>query len=83
MAIGASQELDAFSRFVVDRLDGRDLSLEECLAAYRVYETQLAECKADIAPAIRALDAGQGTPLDMDAIIAKGQAILASEGIAV
>lgn len=81
MSTPVSHEVDAFSRIVEERLSGRELTLEECLAAYRVYQAELTRFRVEVAPAIAELDVGKATPLDIDAIIQRGKATLESEGI--
>ena len=72
-----------FSRFVneqmSDQMDG--LSLEESLAAFRVYQKELSRFKNKIQPALDELNESGGSDLEMDSIITRGRQQLAEEGI--
>lgn len=81
MSTGVSQELDAFKRFAEQRLAGRELSLEESVAAYRAYQAELKKFHEAVGLPCKELDDGGGAPLDIDAVIARGRAILAEKGI--
>lgn len=81
MATNVERQVDAFSQLMSERLTERDLTIEQCVAAYRAYQAELQRFQSDIAPALAQLDTGRGTPLDIEAIIERGRAILASEGI--
>lgn len=72
-----------FNRFVTEQLAGRDteLSLEESVAAFRAYQSELACCRDELQPALDELDATGGIALDMNTIIARGKQQLAEEGI--
>ncbi|MDP7066242.1 MAG: hypothetical protein QF637_01340 [Acidimicrobiales bacterium] len=72
-----------FNRFVTEQLAGREteLSLEESVAAFRAYQSELSRCRDELQPAIDELDAAGGIALDMDVIIARGKQQLAEEGI--
>ena len=58
-----------------------DLSLDESVAAFRAYQAEIDHCRKVIQPAIDELNAGGGSELDIQSIIARGKAMLASEGI--
>ena len=89
MTIQFANDLVAFNRFVEEQLGSNDpplsngtpLSLEEGLAVFRTYQEELARFHQEIQPAIDELNAGDGTVLDMEAIIAEGRRRLAEEGI--
>ena len=72
-----------FKRFVTERLAGRktELSLEESVAAFRAYQSELSRCRDELQPAIDELGATGGIALDMDAIIVRGKEQLTEEGI--
>jgi len=72
-----------FNRFFTEQLAGQEteLSLEESVAAFRAYQSELARCHDELQPAIDELDANGGIALEMDAIIAGGKQHLAEEGI--
>jgi hypothetical protein len=72
-----------FNRFVVERLSksDSDISLEESVAAFRAYQSEIARCRRDIQSAINELDAGGGSELDIQSIIARGREMLAAEGV--
>ncbi|MGY8770234.1 MAG: hypothetical protein ACKVH8_17595 [Pirellulales bacterium] len=77
-----NNELPDFSQFV-QRLDGRgeNMSADQSVVAFRHYQQQLAQLKAEIQPAIDELDAGLGKELDMNSIIDRVKSDLAKEGI--
>ena len=83
MVTNTPNEFHDFNQFVVERLSvtGADLSLEESVAAFRAYQAEIDRCRKAIQPAIDELDAGGGSELDIQSIIARGKAMLASEGI--
>ncbi|PHS00478.1 MAG: hypothetical protein COA78_23800 [Blastopirellula sp.] len=75
-------ELPDFSKFVQQLEDrGESMTVDQTVIAYRRYQTQLAQLRAELQAAADDLDAGLGTDLDMDSIIKEGRKILADEGI--
>ena len=76
-------EFHDFNRFVTERLSATkaDLSLEESVAAFRAYQSELAKCREALKPALNELDGTGGSLLDMASIIARGKQMLADEGI--
>lgn len=72
-----------FDRFVVERLSksDSDISLEESVAAFRAYQSEIARCRREIQSAINELDADGGSELDIKSIVERGRAILAAEGV--
>ena len=83
MAAALIDDLQAFNRFVDERLDGDGgrMSLEEGLAVFRRYQEELRSIRQKIGPALDQLDAGGGTELDIEAIIAEGRRRFAAEGM--
>ncbi len=76
-------EFHDFSRFVTEHMSIQmaTLSLEESLAAFRIYQAELNRFRDEIQPALDELDESGGTDLDMGSIIARGKKQLAEEGI--
>jgi len=76
-------EFHDFSRFVTEQISDQmaGLSLEESLAAFRLYQAELNRLRDEIQPALDELDESGGTDLDVGSIIARGRQKLAEEGI--
>jgi hypothetical protein len=83
MSTETPNDFHDFNRFVAEQLADRtvDLSLEESVAAFRAYQSELARCREQLQPAIDELDSTGGSNLDVEAIIARGKQKLAEEGI--
>ena len=83
MSTESPNDFQDFNKFVTEHLSDHasNLSLEEGVAAFRAYQSELARCREEIKPAIDELDETGGTDLDIDAIIARGKKKLAEEGI--
>jgi hypothetical protein len=64
-------ELENFQWFVEHRLSGSgrtNLPLEQAVAAYRAYRSDLERLQRDIQPALDSLDRGDGRALDFEAL---------------
>ncbi len=81
--VTTSGELPAFGEFVqLLTGQGKSMTAEEAVVAFRRYQEQLAQFKKETQPAVDAFDAGLGSELDIYQILEQAKQQLADEGIA-
>src|SRR5204862_7531576 len=71
MATDLTSELTAFSRFVAQRLNGTNISLEESLREFRQYQRELADLRRRLSIAEEQSARGESQPLDIEETILK------------
>ena len=83
MSVDLQTDLEAFHRFVGIRIERgeRCLSLEQAVAEFRVYQTQLEQLRAELQESIDQADRGLARPLDVDEIKKIVRERLAQQGI--
>lgn len=66
-------ELELFRRFVDTCLSngGKQMSLDECLADFREYQSELARLREEIRPALERSLRGESKPFDIEALRAE------------
>ncbi len=84
MATGIPQdEMRSFHEFLGRRLenDGTEITPEESVREFRIYQEELRRFIADTQPALEQSRQGESKPLDIDALMDRVRARLAEQGI--
>jgi hypothetical protein len=83
MAIDLQNELEAFHRFVGEKLQDRSssMSLEGALEEFRAYQSDLERFRQETRQSLAESAAGESSPLDVDDVIDRGRKRLAEKGI--
>ena len=83
MSTQPQTELEAFHRFIGQQLESQrsDLSVEDSVKAFRSYQQDLEQLRADIRPALDEIERGEASELNYDALKERVAKRLADEGI--
>ena len=83
MSRESQTELEAFHRFIGQQLEieRNDMSVEDSVKAFRTYQQDLEQLRADIRPALDEIERGEASELDYDALKERVGKRLADEGI--
>ena len=83
MSTEPQTELEAFHRFIGQQLviHRSDMSVEDSVKAFRTYQHDLEQLRADIQPARDEIERGEASELDYDALKQRVAKRLADEGI--
>lgn len=83
MATEPQTELQAFHRFLGQQLESQrsDMSVEDSVRAFRSYQQDLEQLRADIRPALDEIERGEASELDYDVLKVRIAGRLAEKGI--
>jgi hypothetical protein len=75
-------ERDAFNLFLDERFVGGsgDATLEDALAEFRAYQSDLERLKQKLKPSIEQANRGEAQPLDLDAVLQRVRERTAQQG---
>jgi hypothetical protein len=83
MSTDTLSELDQFQHYL-DRLRASGdcrMSLDECVADFRLYQEELERCRAAVREALESSARGEGEAWDLEEMLRRGRERLAEKGI--